>query len=249
MPTTDEWNYSTIGLWVTGRGEEEFLPAFFRSIETTGRCHVVVRRRIGQLSPRSTTKKLKMVGKGQLISSRQEEFALNVRGFLQQSPSNYAVVIDDLEERQPNHKAVFDTYREPLDRILRQQDLTDRASVQFFVPMVEAYFLADAQATQDALGISIDKIERDPETIRGPKGKLKNYCLEAGQSFNERLDGAKIAGRIDLDKVLGNPDHCISLRSLVKWCSRRIGEKDTTRFQLLHGKVCNVTGPQIDNVE
>lgn len=246
MSATEQWQFFTIGLWVTGKGEERFLPAFFRSLEETGRCHFVVKRKIGQLSPRSQKRKQRMVGKGQTLSSRQEELALSIRGFLDQSPANLAVVIDDLEERKPFQNSVFETYREPLDRMLRPRQSRDRASVHFFVPMIEAYFLADAATVNDVLGLSITEVEGDPEEIRGPKGKLKKYCQEAGRSYNERLDGEKIAGRVDLAQVLVNPDYCASLRSLVKWCSRRVGEEDGVRYQLVDGRICELTGEQID---
>ena len=186
-----------------------------------------------------------MVGKGKPLSSKQEDFALKIRGFLEQSPANLALVTDDLEDRTPMHNAVFATYREPLDRILSPRGLQNRASVHFLVPMIEAYFLADATAVNEAFELAIDEPEGDPEEIRGAKGKLKKHCQVAGANYNERTTGEVLAGRIDLEKILDNPDYCVSLRCLVKWCSRRSGEPDGDRFQLLNGKVSEVTAVQI----
>jgi len=242
----DEWAFFTVGLWVTGKGEEQFLPAFLRSLEETGHCHFVVKQRIGQLSPRSKKHKQKMVGKGKRLSSKQEDFALKIRGFLERSPANLAIVVDDLEhDRKAMHEAVYEMYREPLDKILLPRGIQERASVHLFVPMIEAYFLADVEAVNETLGLAIKELNGDPEAIRGPKGKLKQYCRDVGQSYDERSDGERVAGRVNLEKILANPNYCLSLRCLVKWCSRRIGESDTDRCQLLEGKVCDVTRTQI----
>ena len=153
MAANYKWSFFTIGVWVTGRGEREFLPAFLRSLADTGRCHILVKGRIGQLDPRSAARQLVMVGKGRPLSTRQAEFAQRVRGFLEQSPLNLAVVVDDLEERRNQHQEVFDTYRQPLDRMLQPRGLQTRASVHFLVPMIEAYFLADSAALTEILVI------------------------------------------------------------------------------------------------
>ena len=54
-PTT--WAFFRIALLVTGKGEEEFLPKLFRSLEAEGHCGFQVARRIAQLRPITSAKK------------------------------------------------------------------------------------------------------------------------------------------------------------------------------------------------
>ena len=240
---TTEWTYFTIGVWVTGEGEQKFMPAFLRELSGTGRCSVVVQQRIGQLTARGQKRKLKMVGKGQHVSTRQEDIALRIRGFLQASDLNLALLVDDLEKRSVAE--AYTIYREPIDRVTPDENMRKRASVNFLVPMVEAYFLADAEAVKQSIGVTVPALGQDPETVSGPKGKLKTYCKEASVDYNEKEHGEKLAGAIDLQKVLGESDHCKSLRTLMKWCLSRIGEPITDRFQLSSGELCPETAGQI----
>ncbi|MBD2146566.1 hypothetical protein [Sphaerospermopsis sp. FACHB-1194] len=45
------------GLFVTGETEEQHLPGLFKILMETGICTFKVIRRIGQLNPRTSTKK------------------------------------------------------------------------------------------------------------------------------------------------------------------------------------------------
>lgn len=61
------------GLIVTGKGERDHLPRLFRSLTTTKVCHFEVIRFIGQRSPRSEKRRLKMVGHGKTIPDKDTE--------------------------------------------------------------------------------------------------------------------------------------------------------------------------------
>ena len=58
----------------------------------------------------------------------------------------------------------------------------------------------------------------DVETIRHPKNELK----QSFPGFDERVHGAKIVARLELDHVLSNPQTCAFLRSLFGWCVQRL---------------------------
>jgi len=61
--------------------------------------------------------------------------------------------------------------------------------------------------------------EGDVETIRHPKGGLKQIYSE----FNEKEQGGLILDRLDVEKVLSNPNTCASLRTLFAWCLKALG--------------------------
>ena len=161
------------GLLVTGRGEERFLDSFFRSLAAPGeegsRCIFQTIRRVPQLSPITSPKKLlKMSGRGQNLPSRDEEIGLAARAYLKKSESHFVVLIDDLEhDRRDSQQAIFDRYREAFDTVLGESRW--RASVHFFVNMIEAYYLADVRAVNEVLKLSLQDYEADVEQIRHPK--------------------------------------------------------------------------------
>ena len=231
---------------VTGKGEEIFLPQFLCRLLDTGKCCFVSPRKIGQLSPRSTNRRLEMVQAGKQITNRQEEIGLAARRFLAQDPSHLVILVDDLEDRCDEIKGVFELYRSSLD-VMLQEDQKSNASVHFLVPMVEAYFFADVTTLNEILDTAIEEIDGDPEAIKNPKASLKRAvkAIDGSKKFDEKNHGLAIAKKIDLLEVLSNPETCRSLRSLVKWCSRKIGDVDSERFQLLEGDTCHITGRQI----
>lgn len=108
--------------------------------------------------------------------------------------------------------------------------------------MMEAYCFAHADAINAVLGTSLADFEGDVETIRHPKAKLK----QAKPGFDEVADGRKIVEQLDLDKVLGDPDTCVSLRALFKWCCRAKREDYSDRFQLQRGSCSPITGYQVE---
>jgi hypothetical protein len=127
------WRFYKIGLLVTGKGEERFLPALLRAITSTGTCNVTVVRRIGQRRPITAPKrKLEMVGTGKVIPTRdEEEIGLPARKWLTDDSSKLLLLIDDLEhDWREAIRDVFRRYRTALDTLLRPEQRA-RASVHF----------------------------------------------------------------------------------------------------------------------
>ena len=237
------WPFFHFGLIVTGKGEEQFLPKLFRSIAaSTGRCSFKVIRRIGQRRPRSGNRRLQMIGSGKNIPDRDEEdIGLPVRRFLSSKKNRFVVLIDDLESEGGREiKQVFDRYRLALE-VMLDESQAPRASVHFMVTMIEAYYFADIQAVNLVLGTSFGEYEGDVETIRNPKGKLK----EQYRNFKEIADGQQIVQTLDMAYVLSRKETCGSLRTLFGWIHRAIGEPAGDEYQLLDGCYNEVTKSQI----
>jgi hypothetical protein len=234
-----------VGLLVTGRGEQEFLPDFLRGIAAPGpegsRCVLSVIRKIEQLNPIApgSKKDLKMAGSGKRLPSRDEEIGLAARGFLLANQDGFVLLVDDLEyDRKQVAHQVFERYRQALDGVLT--NLGWRASVHFLVSMLEAYYFADPVAVNAVLGLDLPDRDEDVETIRHPKNELKRLF----PGFDEVRQGKLIARQISLDRVLNHPQRCGSLRSLVSWCTRALGRAADKRFQLLGGVQFVVTSGQ-----
>jgi hypothetical protein len=246
-PAVDDWTFYKFGLLVTGKGEEKFLPAFMRSLASGGQCAFHVIRRIPQRSPiTSTKKKLHMIGTGKVIPDKDvSEIGLPTRNYLDKCPNSFVILVDDLEyDRRDVHKETFERYRAVLDNVL-PEGYRKRASVHFLVNMMEAYYFADADAVNTVLGTNLMDFEGDVEAIRHPKAELKKLKL----GFDEVVDGWKIVERLDLDKILGNPDTCASLRTLFKWCWRARREVYSDQFQLGIGSCSPITVPQVEALQ
>jgi len=237
------WRFYRFGLIVTGKVEADALPHLFRSLAATGRCRFEVIRRIGQRSPRTSPKRrLTVTGTDKAIpDSDAMEIGLPARQYLCQDDA-FVILVDDLEHsRRPQARDVFNRYRQALDALLEPCGLAARASVHFFVNMLEAYYLADPHAVSEVLDIQLPSRTDDVETIRNPKAELRR----AAPAFDERRDGAEILKRIDVPAVLSHLDTCASLRALFGWCAAAIAETPTTLWQLDRGAYSVVTGPQI----
>jgi hypothetical protein len=241
--STSRWAFFRFVLIVTGKGEEQFLPRIFRSLESEGHSTFKVGRRVPQLRPISSARqRQRMVGTGSTITSRDEEIGLFARRCLQDG-FDYVILVDDLEHEYKDQAfAVFQRYRTALDTMLHPVGLGSRASVHFLVNMLEAYYLADAQAVNNVLGTTILDYEGDVETIRHPKNDLK--ALSPG--FDEIEHGRLIVSLLDVPRVLSNPATCRALRTLFGWCSRAICHPLTDVFQLRSGSYFEVTKAQID---
>ena len=240
-----QWRFYRFGLIVTGKGEKAFLPTFFRSLEASGKCRFKVLRRIGQRSPITSSKrKLRMTGTGKTIPDRdQSEIGLPARRFLM-GESTFVILIDDLErDRVGAIQDVFERYRLALDAMLGVRK--HRASVHFFVHMLEAYYFADSRAINAVLGTDLDDYDHDVETIPHPKNQLKSLAPE----FDEIDHGGQIVAQLDVPHVLSCPETCASLRSMFGWCSIAIGEPPSDKYQLLKGQYLEVTKLQIDNLK
>jgi len=246
MTTESTWRFCRIALLVTGKGEEEFLPKLFRSLETAGHCTFRVGRRVNQLRPlgskRRKLEKTKMVGSGKGVIGRDEELGLAARkcfvdGF------DFVILVDDLEHDYSHQAAeVFQRYQQAFDKMLKPAERRVRCSVHFLVNMLEAYYFAHAQAVNSVLGTGLKDFDEDVEMIRHPKNDLKRLCPK----FDEVEHGREIIGRLEVEHVLSNPSTCRWLRTLFAWCSRAIGREFTDVYQLKEGEYSDVTKPQID---
>ena len=240
------YRYVKFGLIVTGETEERHLPKLFKTLMELGICYFEVIRRVPQLGPITSQKrKLKITGvKHKKIPSKDEkEITWPARGYLNEE-NHYVIVVDDLEHSNKEQApAVFERYRNALD--ILPPTHKNRASVHFLVYMLEAYYFADAPAINSVLGTSLKDYSGDVETIRHPKGDLKQRY----RGFDEKENGGEILEKLDVEKVLSNPDTCASLRTLFAWCLKCLGQTPTDRYQLVNGKLSEITRSQLDNIK
>jgi hypothetical protein len=184
--TNTPCHFYHFGLIVTGEGEaesqyskyrEDGLPRLFCALMTTGKCSFKVIRRIGQLSPPTSEKRLKrlsVVGTHKSIPNKYQSISLEVRSYLSKSPCQYVLLIDDLEhERAERADPVFQRYRQILEGCLESNNQRQRVAVHLLVNMLEACYFADANAINQVLGTQLQDYPGDVETIRHPKNKLK----------------------------------------------------------------------------
>jgi len=244
-PTSDQNCYFfKFGLLVTGKTEEEHIPKLFRTLMELGICYFEVIRKVEQLGVRTSEKNLEMVGSGKKIPNNDAvRIGFPARDYLLKDPCTYVLLLDDLEyDRTHQAQQIFERYRKALDHILRDQK--HRASVHFLVNMLEAYYFADAATVNAVLGTSLNDYEGDVETIRHPKGELKQIY----SGFNEKEHGGQILDRLNVENVLSDPNTCASLRTLFAWCLKALGEVPTDKYQLLSGKLSEITKAQLDNI-
>ncbi len=242
--TSDQHCYFfKFGLLVTGKTEVEHIPKLFRTLMELRICSFEVIRKVEQLDVRTSVKKLKMVGTGKDIANKEaERIGFPAREYLKY-PCTYVLLLDDLEHNRTDRAPqIFDKYRNVLDTILLDQK--HRASVHFLVNMLEAYYFADAATVNGVLGTSLNDYEGDVETIRHPKGELKQIY----SGFNEKEHGGQILDRLDVEKVLSDPNTCASLRTLFAWCLKALGQIPTDKYQVSSGKLSNITKAQLDNI-
>lgn len=231
--------YFKFGLLVTGDTEEQHLPKLFRTLMEKGICTFEVIRKIDQLSPiTSTRRRANIVGTTQPISNKdQDQIALPSRRYLQKHPCAYVLLIDDLEHhRRDQAEQTFKRYRQILDSILSDEQ-QQRASVHFLVNMIEAYYFADAQAINQVLGTNLADYSEDVETIRHPKGELKQIF----PGFDEVKHGGEILKCLNVDHVLSRPETCASLRTLFSWCVKILQQYPQEKL-FVDDRYCLVTG-------
>lgn len=214
--------HCSFGLIVTGKGERDFLPAFFGQLMQKAGCSFKVIGCVGQRSPiRSPARILTMVGCGKTIPDRdEEEIGLPARRFLRGHTCHFVIMIDDVEEsRRPVIAQVFERYRTALDTMLRPAE-RQRAAVHFFANMLEAYYFGHSAAVNHALETVVVEADfaGDVELIGHPKGELKRLF----PGFDERAHGAIIVPLLDLEHIVANPATCAYLRSLLGWCVRQL---------------------------
>jgi hypothetical protein len=148
------------------------------------------------------------------------------------------IVTGETEKARVSEAAqVFERYRKAFDTIL-QGEQKCRASVYFFVNMLEAYYFADVKAVNQVLGTSLNDHEGDVETISHPKGNLKSLI---SNKFNEIEHGGEILDILDVKKALSRPDTCAFLRTLFAWCVKVLTTEypeQTYRNQLSQDFAC-----------
>jgi len=237
------WQVFHFGLLVTGRTEEKYLPKLFNALQSQGgvqgRCHFEVIRFINQLRPKKKKQKINIVGKNKEIPDKTTHIGFAARKYLNKSEHHYVLLIDDLEyEWKERAFEVFQLYREIFDVILKTKK--HRAAVHFLVYMLEAYYFADANAINSVLSTNLKDYEGDVETIRHPKGELKRLF----KGFDEIKHGGEIISRLDVEHILSNWETCSSLRTLYQWCWKKMGQVPTDKYQLLNGKLSEVTRSQ-----
>jgi hypothetical protein len=241
------WRFIRFGLLVTGKGEAQFLPKAFRSFTRGGHCVFEVIRRVEQLRPRSSTKvAVRMTGTRAAIPSRDEETALAARRYLELGDARRVLLIDDLEHASAGEVwQVFERYRGAFDALLSPRGLEKRAAIHLLVNMLEAYYFGDVGTINSVLGTELEDFVGDVEAIRHPKGDLKRI---APVSFDEVEHGELFLERLDMARVLSNPNTCASLRSLFAWCRAVLEEPFDQEFRLDSGVYSRVTGRQIADV-
>jgi hypothetical protein len=221
--TSDQHCYFfKFGLLVTGKTEEEHIPKLFKSLTKLGICSFEVIGKVEQLDVITSKKKLEVVGSRKAIPSKDtDRIGFPARNYLNKS-CTYVVLLDDLEHNRTDQaQQIFERYRNVLDTILL--DKKHRASVHFLVNMLEAYYFADAATVNAVLETQLTDYEGDVETIRHPKGELKDRY----PGFKEKEHGGKILDRLNVENVLSDPNTCASLRTLFAWCLKALRETPT----------------------
>lgn len=243
--TSDQHCYFfKFGLLVTGKTEVEHIPKLFKTLMELGICSFEVIRKVEQLGVRTSEKNLEIVGSRKKIPDKDaERIGFPARDYLLKYPCSYVLLLDDLEYAR-THQApqIFERYRKALDDILLDQK--HRASVHFLVNMLEAYYFADAATVNAVLGTTLNDYEGDVETIPHPKNDLKQVY----SGFKEKEHGGQILARLDVEKVLSDPNTCASLRTLFAWCLKALRVVPTDKYQLLSGKLSEITKAQLDNI-
>lgn len=240
----ETWNFFHFGLLVTGRTEEKHLPKLFKFLqnqpEVSGHCHFEVIRFINQLRPKKKKKtRINTVGTHKEIPNRTTHIGFAARKYINKSEHHYVLLIDDLEyEWKELALDVFQLYREIFDVVLRANK--HRAAVHFLVYMLEAYYFADAKAINSVLSTDLKDYEADVENLRHPKGELKRLF----KGFDEIRHGGEILSILDVEHVLSNCETCASLRTLYQWCWKKMEQVSTEKYQLLNGKLSEVTQSQ-----
>lgn len=234
------------GLFVTGHGEHQALAQLFGPLRDTGLCQFTVLRRIGQLRPRQeqlTAPTVAGARSRRRLPFRDERLALWALGHLTAPDCDFVVLIDDQETPDIDEATrAFRRYREAFDFVLHEHSRC--ASVHFLVLMLEAYFLADASATNAVLGTDLQDHNGDVEALASPKAHLKRVAR-----YDEVEHARRIIPRLNLPHILRNSEHCRSLRTLFAWCAKAAGiSADECDLNLDADALYDVTRGQLDTI-
>jgi len=250
------WDIIRFGLFVTGEGERQFLPDLFRILQKSGLCDFEIVAKIEQVRPRGAKRQQELRLAGKKIPDKDAEIGLRARRYLQQKSNSYILVIDDLEKSGRDAVSdIFQRYRDALDTILI--DLKDRASVHFFVNMLEAYYFADSRAINTVMQLNPPLLDHpgDVEEIDHPKSELKhllrsNYHIY----FDEVEHGKQIVPDLNIEHILSKPDYCKSLRTIFVWCIEKLRRHSGYGYtslpkirEQIQGQVFSVTQGQFND--
>jgi hypothetical protein len=240
---SEPYRFHKFALIVTGEVEKQALRHLFSPLMKDGDCDFRILKHIGQRNPiTSRHRQLKMVGSGQRIPTEDEkDIGIPAHLFLKTNEDGFVILIDDLEyDRRYVAAQVFGRYAvafHPVPPVRRW-----RTSVHFLVYMLEAYFLADAEAVNAVLETDTADWPDDVETERNPKSRLKDLR----QDYREVEHGTRILEKLDVERVLSNPETCAALRTLFKWCLACMEKLPDGRFSLNGGRLYALTEPQIN---
>ena len=245
------WKSVKIGFLVTGKSELG-VDKFFRQLATTGGCHFPAHRWIKQyrLKKEAPTKPIKPLTPIDSKKKVPDKYFSDIGVPARQLNCDFVVLIDDLEHDWRDRQSdVYGLYRDALNSAFPKSP--SKASVHFFVNMLESYYFADHETTNAVLGTALSEHPDDVEDIRHPKNLLKGLVPQhnSGRTFDEVQDGQAIMANIRLETVLQKPQHCRSLRTLVKWL---VTAAQTTPPELespLNGELHPVTKDQIGSLE
>lgn len=205
---------------------------------------------VKQQTPRKgVIESLKMTGTAKnLPTVLEERISLPALAWLRNNPDGFVILIDDLESSRRNiAPEVFKNYRLALNKTLFSEELRNRASVHFFINMLEAYYFTQPEVVNPILGIDLVEPSSDVEEINHPKNRLDSLMKQrdASAKFKEIEHGSAIIGQLNLERVLNNPKTCRSLRTLVGWCRHRLGATFDQRWRLVDGEFHPLTRDQI----
>lgn len=209
------------------------------------RVEVDVVRRVPQ-RPRIRLRN-KTPTRSQIIPDHQK-LALDLPKLLAQNPDRYFLWLDDLEkgEDRQNPTSHYRYYRDLIEGAVTG-DFRRRCSVHFLVNMLENYFFGHTSVVNEVLKTSLTDHDGDCENIRSAAGKLNEFAKSVSQSsqYHKTTHGTEIARKLDIERILGNPQTCRALRTLVAWCWNTVGEQPTGRFQLAEGSFWSITAVQL----
>ncbi|ODA33683.1 DUF4276 family protein [Planctopirus hydrillae] len=244
------WRQIHLKLFVTGEGEETFLATFFRQLRhfESGEVIITADYAFPQITVSTNAKKLAKHGK-EVLEKIDKATVKKIRPWLLTSTGHYAVLVDDLEtERRFLAESQFNFYQEQIHRILdAQPEIKNRFSVHFFVNMIEAYYFKHPEVVNQVCKTLLGEYPGDVENIRHPKQEIDKAIrsIDPKEKFREIKHGASIAKKLDLRKVLENPQHCRALRTLVAWIWEAMGRKRSQEYQLEQGLYWDVTVTQL----
>lgn len=242
------WRHFKIRLFVTGQSEFAVLPRMLSELTLSGRCSITPEIAFKQLGV--STKRL-VNRSGKAVAGKAEQIGLKIRGWIQASTENLAIIVDDLEhERRGEAASLFKRYNDAVLPFLNvDPSFVRRFSVHFLVNMLEAYYFRQVAVINEVCGTTMPSHEGNVENLRHPKNRIDDAIRQVNprQRFREIDDGREIAKKLSLTTILDDPKSCRALRTLVAWIVERIGDGSADRYRLREGEYWDITVGQLRN--